>query len=121
MMDNALLTLLQLKAIEVISQDEPNNYRLTDFGKKLVAFPVDVKLAAVIVAAAERYGCLEEALVIVSMLSVENVFMTSGRNPEKSLKADQEFASPEGDLIKLLNIFRKYRESNENFVWCREK
>ena len=35
---------------------------------------------------------------------------------EIALEVHKKFTSSEGDLIKLLNVFKGYKEANQNFV-----
>ena len=48
---------------------------LTDLGLKMSEFPLDPVLAKVVLAASQSFNCVQEALVIVAMLSVPNVFI----------------------------------------------
>jgi len=84
------------------------SYDLTSHGKKLIQFPLNPSIARIIIAAHEL-GCLDEALTVVSALSVENIFHIQ---PNKETQADlilNKFYSNEGDMIMLLNVFRAFR------------
>ncbi len=48
---------------------------LTDIGLKMSEFPLDPVLAKVVLAASLNYNCAQEALAIVAMLNVPNVFV----------------------------------------------
>ena len=58
---------------------------LTNLGRKMSEFPLDPPLAKVLLSASSTYNCVQEALILVAMLSVPNVFM---RPKEQSNKAD---------------------------------
>src|SRR6201996_7904379 len=47
---------------------------LTPMGRRMTAFPMDPSLAKLLITSSELYGCSEEMLTIVSMLSVPSVF-----------------------------------------------
>lgn len=58
--------------------------RLTDLGKRMSTFPLDPPLSAMILAG-ERFGCADEVVTIVSMLSVPSIFV---RPPGREEEAD---------------------------------
>jgi HrpA-like RNA helicase len=90
----------------------------------MAQFPLDPKLAKCLITA-EKIGCSEEILKVVSMLSVENVFLNASLNgpsgkKEISQMVRQKFVSPDGDHITLLNVFRAYAGNKNNKEWCKE-
>lgn len=100
------------------------NYELTQLGKKLCIFPLSPSMSRIILAANDL-GCLEEALTIVSLLYIENLFSIP---PNKQAQADlaiQKFKSNEGDTIMLLKVFKAFKRtslfSRSNVKqWCNE-
>ena len=48
---------------------------LTDLGKKMSEFPLDPVLAKVVLAASIDYNCVNDAVAIVALLNVPNVFL----------------------------------------------
>lgn len=58
--------------------------RLTKLGKRMSSFPLDPPLSAMILAG-ERFGCSDEVVTIVSMLSVPSIFV---RPPGREEEAD---------------------------------
>lgn len=48
---------------------------LTDLGRKMSELPIDPPLAKVVLAASLTYKCLNEALAIVSLMQVPNVYV----------------------------------------------
>jgi pre-mRNA-splicing factor ATP-dependent RNA helicase DHX15/PRP43 len=48
---------------------------LTNLGKKMSEFPLDPVLAKVLLSASMTYNCVQEALTLVAMLSVPNVYL----------------------------------------------
>lgn len=48
---------------------------LTDIGHKMSEFPLDPFLSKIILSASIDYNCVNEALTIVAMLQVPNIFI----------------------------------------------
>jgi HrpA-like RNA helicase len=99
-------------------------YELTEIGRKMAQFPVDPKLSRCLIAA-EQIGCSEEILKLVSILSVENVFLgnsvgTGSDKREIAQMVRQKFVSPDGDHITLLNVYRAYAGNKNSKEWCKE-
>jgi len=79
-------------------------YLLTEKGGIMARIPVDPKLSRILIEADER-GCLEEAAIIASALSISD---PRQRPQEKARQADQKhalFKDPASDFISLLNIW----------------
>ena len=92
---------------------------LTTLGRKLVEFPLDPPLSRMLVASGD-FGCSQEILTIVSMLSVPNVFY---RPPDKIEEADakrEKFAVPESDHLTLLNTYLQWKMNGYSAIWCRD-
>lgn len=92
---------------------------LTRLGKKMSNFPMEPKLAKTLICSVE-FGCSEEILTIVSMLSVQSVFH---RPKEKASLADQRkarFNHTSGDHLSLLNVYRSWVLNGYNKNWCRD-
>nr|SZF06502.1 putative ATP-dependent RNA helicase DHX33 [Psoroptes ovis] len=115
--DTALKKLLQMKAIVKLNESD-TDYKLTQLGDTMVKFPIDPCYALLLIES-QKFKCTEEIITIIAMLSVDNVFDTSINN-EKVNAIHRKFATSEGDLIKLLNIFRRYREAQQKLTWCQE-
>jgi len=65
-------------------------------------------------------GCSEEALTVVSMLSVQNIFY---RPKDKQEIADQKkakFHQPEGDHLTLLAVYNSWKNHKFSHPWCYE-
>ena len=94
---------------------------LTRLGRKMAEFPLDPPLSKVlIVSASPEFHCSEEALSIVAMLSVQNVFF---RPREKQTQSDQKrakFFQPEGDHLTMLAVYQAWASSKFSNVWCFE-
>ena len=83
---------------------------LTRLGRKMAEYPLDPPLSKMLIASVQ-FGCSEEILSIIGMLSVPTIFY---RPKEKQSLADQRkarFHAPEGDHLTFLNVFRSWVES----------
>ncbi|KIY50796.1 ATP-dependent RNA helicase DHX8 [Fistulina hepatica ATCC 64428] len=92
---------------------------LTRLGRKMADFPMDPPLAKMLIASVE-FGCSEEILSIVAMLSVQSVFY---RPKEKQGQADAKkakFHQPEGDHLTLLTVYNGWKAANFSNPWCYE-
>ncbi len=90
---------------------------LTQMGKRMTAFPMDPSLAKLIITS-EDYGCSEEMLTIVSMLSVPSVFYRPKERQEESDAAREKFFVPESDHLSLLHVFTQWKSNGYSDGWC---
>ncbi|XP_071950560.1 ATP-dependent RNA helicase DHX33-like [Antedon mediterranea] len=115
--ENLIDALNQLELLGAIYQR--NNNELTSVGKQMSVFPLEPRLAKILISS-RQYSCLEEVLTIVSMLSVESILVTPNNKREEAHAARKKFLSSEGDHMTYLNIFRAYRGVHGNKDWCHE-
>ncbi|KAG5458840.1 MAG: hypothetical protein BJ554DRAFT_860, partial [Olpidium bornovanus] len=93
---------------------------LTKLGRRMAEFPLDPPLAKMIIAS-EKFGCVEEILSIVAMLTVNNTVFYRPR--DKKLFADkarQNLTKPGGDHLTLLNVWDQWQETGDSMQWCYE-
>lgn len=94
---------------------------LTKIGRQMAEFPTDPMLAKSILAA-DKYGCVEEVLSIISMLGEASALFY--RPKDKKIHADSaraRFTIKEGgDHFSLLNIWNQWVDSDFSYVWSRE-
>ncbi|KAK1757619.1 P-loop containing nucleoside triphosphate hydrolase protein [Echria macrotheca] len=90
---------------------------LTDLGRKMNAFPMDPSLAKLLIMS-EKYGCSEEMVTIVSMLSVPNVFYRPKERQEESDAAREKFFVPESDHLTYLHVYTQWKANGYNDGWC---
>ncbi|KAJ5088102.1 Pre-mRNA-splicing factor ATP-dependent RNA helicase-like protein cdc28 [Penicillium angulare] len=94
---------------------------LTKVGRQMAEFPTDPMLAKAILAAGQ-YGCVEEVLSIVSMLSEASALFF--RPKDKKIHADSarnRFTVKDGgDHLTLLNIWNQWVDSDFSVVWAKE-
>jgi HrpA-like RNA helicase len=97
--------------------------KLTKLGKKMADFPVEPKLAKVLLKSQE-FGNTETIIDVVALLSVENLFIIpSFRNEterERAANLRRTFSSPISDHLTLLNVFKAYLSNTKNPHWCEE-
>lgn len=88
--------------------------KLTDHGKRLAKLPLDPVFGHLLLQSS-KYDCVSEILTVVSMLSAENIFYRPGGGDiegglaTKAAVAHRRFASHEGDLPTLLNVYKAWR------------
>lgn len=101
---------------------------LTGFGGKMSQLPVEPESAAVLLKSQE-FGCSNEIVTIVSMLSTGNNFFERRKRGRKGSKgsrgesAKKRFEHTDGDHLTLLNVFHAYEnacERGDETRYCRE-
>ena len=94
---------------------------LTKLGRQMAEFPTDPMLAKAVIAA-DKEGCVEEVLSIVSMLGEASALFF--RPKDKKIHADSarnRFTVKDGgDHITLLNIWNQWVDSDFSPVWAKE-
>jgi pre-mRNA-splicing factor ATP-dependent RNA helicase DHX38/PRP16 len=90
---------------------------LTSLGKAMANFPMEPSLSKLILTSVE-YGCSEEMLTIVSMLSVPNVFYRPKERMEESDAAREKFFVPESDHLTLLHVYTQWKHNGHSDGWC---
>jgi pre-mRNA-splicing factor ATP-dependent RNA helicase DHX38/PRP16 len=90
---------------------------LTSIGSKMTAFPMDPSLAKLLITS-EDYGCSEEMLTIVSMLSVPSVFYRPKERQEESDAAREKFFVPESDHLTYLHVYSQWKSNGYSDGWC---
>lgn len=80
---------------------------LTAHGQKMVQLPLDPHFAHLLLKSVE-FHCVSEMLTVVSLLSSENVFVLPHTDDDKKKAGitHRNFASKDGDLPTLLNIYQ---------------
>lgn len=87
--------------------------KLSEHGRRLAKLPLDPVFGHLLLQS-PKYGCTSEMLTVVSMLSAENIFYRPGGDTEgglsaKAAAAHRRFASHEGDLPTLLNVYKAWQ------------
>ena len=100
--------------------------QLTPMGRQLARLPIDPRLGRMLLEGA-RQGSLQEALIIASVLSVQD---PRERPPERQQAADQAHAQwkdADSDFAALVNLWRGFEEQRQELGasalrnWCRKQ
>jgi len=86
--------------------------KLTDVGKRLARLPIDPRLGRMVLAA-EKSGCLDAVLVIVSALAVQD---PRERPADKQAQSDQQharFKHKRSDFMSYLNLWHYYEAQRQ--------
>ncbi|KAF8697959.1 hypothetical protein HU200_035459 [Digitaria exilis] len=104
-----LKSLEQLILLGALTDD----YKLSDpVGHQMARLPLDPMYSKALIVSSE-FKCLEEMLIVVSMLSVESIFFSPREKLEEARAARKGFESSEGDHITLVNVYRAAAECLE--------
>ncbi|ORX57220.1 P-loop containing nucleoside triphosphate hydrolase protein [Piromyces finnis] len=98
----AIQELFFLKALD-------NNGKITETGNVMADFPISPYLAKVLLASI-KFKCSAEMIIIVSMLSVEDVYISprGQKKQEEAHKAHSYFHHISGDHMTMLNIYKQW-------------
>lgn len=104
-----------LYELGALSQRSENakGYRLTKLGKRLAKLPIDPRLARMLLEA-DRRGCVSEALVIVSALSMQDVRLRPIEHQEAADLAHSRFLDTSSDFLTYLNLWRYLRTQSRD-------
>jgi pre-mRNA-splicing factor ATP-dependent RNA helicase DHX38/PRP16 len=111
--DNIMNSMYQLWVLAALN----NKGDLTELGKKMVEFPLDPPLAKMLIYSNELH-CSNEILIIVSMLSVPNIFYRPKDREEESDNTREKFFIPESDHLTYLNVYLQWKANNYSSSWC---
>ncbi|XP_031124650.1 pre-mRNA-splicing factor ATP-dependent RNA helicase DEAH10-like [Ipomoea triloba] len=100
-----------LETLFLLGAITENNELSDPIGHQMARLPLEPMHSKALILASQ-FGCLEEMLISVAMLSVESIFYAPREKLEESRNALKSFASLEGDHLTLLSV---YRASNELF------
>ena len=104
--------LYELGALSERSENA-EGYRLTKLGKRLAKLPIDPRLARMLLEA-DRRGCVSEALVIVSALSMQDVRLRPLEHQEAADQAHSRFLDSSSDFLTYLNLWRYLRTQSRD-------
>lgn len=96
-------TLYQVQAL-----DEDN--RITPLGRKLAQIPIDVQLGRILLAAGEKFACLNEGLIIVAFLAIQDPREFPLEQQQLTKERHALWADKQSDFIQILNLWRWYHE-----------
>ena len=93
---------------------------LTHSGSVMADFPISPFLSRCLISSAHDFKCSEQVLSIVSLLSVEDFFVTtrSEKKREQTDKARLKFIDSSGDHITYWNIYHQWELDNYSKDFC---
>ncbi|CDK28199.1 unnamed protein product [Kuraishia capsulata CBS 1993] len=92
---------------------------LTKLGAKMCNFPMEPSLSKLLIMSSQ-YGCSKEIVIIVSMLSVPNVFYRPRERQQQSDQARERFFVPESDHLTMLNVYEQWIANKSSEKWCQK-
>ncbi|PKS10591.1 hypothetical protein jhhlp_002345 [Lomentospora prolificans] len=90
---------------------------LTELGRKMSMFPMEPSLSKLLITSIE-YGCSEEMITIVSMLSVPNVFYRPKERQEEADVQREKFWVHESDHLTFLQVYSAWKANRFSDGWC---
>ncbi|CAK9441515.1 uncharacterized protein LODBEIA_P53830 [Lodderomyces beijingensis] len=96
--------------------DEGN---LTKLGREMADYPMEPALAKVLIKSME-FGCTEEILSIVAMLSVQTIFYRPHKRRALADQRKARFHSTQGDHLTLLNVYQRFMLNHGSQTWCQD-
>jgi ATP-dependent RNA helicase DHX8/PRP22 len=83
--------------------------KLTPLGRRMAELPLEPHFAlALIRSCDDDISCSKEMLTVISMLSVENPFVSPANKREHAANAHRRFTAPSGDHLTLLNLYASF-------------
>ncbi len=102
-------TLHELGAITLPSGDG----KLTDIGRRLVRLPLEPRIGRIVIAGSDE-GCLSEALILASVLSIQDPRERPQGRQDHADQAHSLFTNEASDFLTLLNIFHAWRDTHKD-------
>ncbi|EWS80846.1 ATP-dependent RNA helicase HrpA [Brachybacterium phenoliresistens] len=98
----------ELRAIEP-APEAPGGRRLTDIGRRLARFPLDPRLARMLIEA-DRLGALREVLIIVAGLSIQDPRERPLGQEQQAREKHKRFEDETSDFLSYLNLWNHLEE-----------
>ena len=89
--------------------------QLTKSGRLLAKFPIDPRLAKMVISAIE-FGCIEQILIIVSALSIQDPRERPHEKQQLSDEKHNRFKNKSSDFISLLNLWQYINEQKKDLT-----
>lgn len=90
---------------------------LTTLGVEMSKLPLQPSLSKILLKSVE-YGCSSEMLIIVSMLSIPQIFQRPKGREKESDKARGRFFIAGSDHLTLLNVYQQWKSNGFSSKWC---
>jgi len=85
----------------------------------MAEFPLEPELAKMLLVSPD-FGCSNEILSLVALLSVPYIFVKPKDNLQEADEAKSRFMHMDGDHLTMLNVYHAFKQKNESQEWCRE-
>ncbi len=121
-------TLVELGALRIKEEsggEHGPRLELTDLGRQLARLPVDPRIGRIILAGADEQ-CLREALIIASVLSIQDPRERPSEQRDRADKAHERFTHEGSDFLSYLLLWDAFHEqrgtlgSSRLKKWCIE-
>ncbi|MEI6895262.1 MAG: ATP-dependent RNA helicase HrpA [Colwellia sp.] len=89
--------------------------RLTKSGRLLAKFPIDPRLAKMVITGIE-FGCVEQVLIIVSALSIQDPRERPYEKQQQSDEKHNRFKDKQSDFISLLNLWQYINDQKKDLT-----
>ena len=114
-METLIMAMEQLHALSALDDEG----LLTKLGRRMAEFPLEPQLSKMLIMSV-HLGCADEALTIVSMLSVQNIYYRPKERAELADQRKARFHQNEGDHLTLLCVYNAWKNHNFSSTWCFE-
>jgi ATP-dependent helicase HrpA len=112
------------RLVELQAVDE--NKHLTQTGREMARWPIDVALARMLIEA-QRIGATRELLVLAAFLSIQDPRERPADARQAADAAHAQWADPKSDFIGVLNLWHAHVAAHEDLTqsklrdWCKDK
>ncbi|CAF0710967.1 unnamed protein product [Brachionus calyciflorus] len=114
-METLIMAMEQLHALSALDDEG----LLTKLGRRMAEFPLEPQLSKMLIMSV-HLGCADEALTIVSMLSVQNIYYRPKERAELADQRKARFHQNEGDHLTLLCVYNAWKNNSFSSTWCFE-
>lgn len=105
-----------LEELGAITTDEQASaYKLTPLGRQLSQLPVDPRLARMVLEA-QKHGCVREAMIITSALSIQDPRERPMDKQQASDEKHRRFHDKESDFLAFVNLWNYLGEQQRRFL-----
>lgn len=92
---------------------------LTELGRRMSMLPLEPQYAKLLLSSRD-FGCSEEILTVVAMLSAESIFYTPANAREDATRARSHLISTNGDHITYLLVYNEWIKHKRSGEWCKQ-
>ncbi|SRR5579884_2824900 len=102
------------------------SHALTDIGRRMAQWPIDVALARMLLEAC-RFGVVRELLILTAFLAVQDPRERPAEARAAADAAHAQFADPRSDFVAILNLWHAHAQAHEALTqaqlrdWCRQR